>query len=91
MNAHPFVYEPLTGKIGSYWLDGSQIKYKCAEWIDNSPVDSAYTSYERIVTTKVLSNPEPELLQELVDREAYRQQLSTEFSCLPSHRLRNFN
>ncbi|MCA1992791.1 MAG: hypothetical protein LDL41_12270 [Coleofasciculus sp. S288] len=91
MNTYPFFYEPLTGRIGSYWLDGTQVKYKEAELIDHSSANSAYTNYERTVTTKVLCNPSPELVLELVAREANRKQLSQEFSCLPGYKLRNFN
>ena len=60
--------DKLTGKVGDYWLENGQVKYREAEWQDVSPPGSLYISRERVITVKVLIDPPEALLRRLMAR-----------------------
>jgi hypothetical protein len=72
MNYYPLPYENLTGRIGDYWLEDGEVKYKEGELKDVSPPGSLYSNYEWVVTVKVLVDPPEPLLRRLMLREKRR-------------------
>jgi hypothetical protein len=72
MNYSPLPYENLTGRIGDYWLEDGQVKYKEYGLKDVSPPESLYTSYEYVITVKVLVDPPEPLVRRLMLRQKRR-------------------
>jgi hypothetical protein len=72
MNYYPLPYENLIGKIGDYWLENGEVKYKEGELKDISPSGSLYSNYEWVVTEKVLVDPPEPLFRRLMLREKRR-------------------
>ncbi len=59
----------LTGRIGDYWWENGQVKYKKAELQDCAPPESLYTNYERVVTVNVLADPSEPLVRRLLAKK----------------------